>query len=358
MPYRRKDSLVWWASYTNTSGKRIRQSTGTMDRKEAAALEAKWKLEAFQEQKWDKGPDRTFDELMLAYLDETQDVKRCPIRDKCSLKHLFPAFTGNLLSEIRPEDVRGYISKRRRSGAAASTINKEVGLLSSAINYARREWGWDVSNSASGCKQREPEGRVRWLQQSEAFSLITEAEKNSRAPHLANFIRLALNTGCRKGELLGLEWSRVDLKQNFLVFEAKHTKTEKRRSIPLNKDARQVIIDRARFRAEHCPDSPWVFSHKDGSQILDVKNSFSSACKSAGIDNFRIHDLRHTAAAWLVTSGVPLIEVRDILGHQTIQMTERYAHLAPENLRVALSSLEGMSRFGHVGDEKKMKEAS
>ena len=65
------------------------------------------------------------------------------------------------------------------------------------------------------------------------------------------------------------------------------------------------------------------------------------------IEDFRIHDLRHTAAAWLVTSGVPPIEVRDLLGHTTIQMTERYAHLAPDNLRFALSHLDKMSRFGH-----------
>ena len=90
-----------------------------------------------------------------------------------------------------------------------------------------------------------------------------------------------------------------------------------------------------------------MFTHTDGARLQDVKTSFASARKKAGIEDFRIHDLRHTAAAWLVTSGVPLVEVRDILGHQTIQMTERYAHLAPDNLRVAVARIEEMSRFGH-----------
>lgn len=104
--------------------------------------------------------------------------------------------------------------------------------------------------------------------------------------HPADFIRFALNTGCRKQELLGLEWSRVDLKANLLLLEAAHTKTARRRSIPLNTTARTAILNRARFRAAHCPVSPWVFAHRDGQRIPDVKKSFGTACRRAGIDNF------------------------------------------------------------------------
>ena len=80
-----------------------------------------------------------------------------------------------------------------------------------------------------------------------------------------------------------------------------------------------------------------------------MKRAFATACRRAGIANFRIHDLRHTCAAWLVSNRVPLAEVRDVLGHTTVKMTERYAHLAPENLRAAVSVLDRVkSRFGHV----------
>ena len=90
-----------------------------------------------------------------------------------------------------------------------------------------------------------------------------------------------------------------------------------------------------------------------------MHNSFSTACRKAGIENFRIHDLRHTCAAWLVTAGVPLTEVRDLLGHSTVNMTERYAHLAPENIRAAVKLLEGdQSRSGHVSEQKETKEVS
>ena len=97
---------------------------------------------------------------------------------------------------------------------------------------------------------------------------------------------------------------------------------------------------RARFRAQYCPASPWVFAHKDGNRIVDVKRSFKTACRGADIEDFRIHDLRHTCAAWLVSAGVALTEVRDLLGHTTVKMTERYAHLAPENVRAAVTLLE------------------
>jgi integrase len=347
--YRRGDSPYWWASYINARGKRTRRSTQTTDRKEAEALLAKWRLAAHRERQWDEPPARTFDDLMLAYLRATATTKRSTVRDQCSLKHLYPVFTGQNLYELQQSQVRAYIAQRRSEGAAASTINKEVGLLSSAIGCAQREWGWEVPNPAARCKQREPEGIVRWISRAEAMALIEAAQHDPRSPHLADFIRLGLHTAMRKGEMLGLEWCRVDLQAGLIHLQARHTKTAKRRSIPMNAEARTAIMGRFRFRAQYCPGSPWVFAHADGTRIGDVKRAFVSACRRAGIADFRVHDLRHTCAAWLVSAGVPLVEVRDLLGHKSIAMTERYGHLAPENLRAAVSRIEGgESRSGHV----------
>ncbi len=340
MPYRRKDSPVWWATYTDASGKRVRRSTGTENRKEAEALEAKWKLEAFRQQHWDELPERLFDELMLGYLKETRERKRSHVRDLCSMRHLLTHFREHRLSEISAVAVRTYIQKRRDEGAAASTVNKEVGLLSSAIGHARREWGWSLANPVQGNREREPAGRVRWITREEAERLTQESSLDPRAQHLPDFIALALNTGMRKGEILGLEWNRVDFSRNLLFLEPEHTKTARRRSVPLNDAARGAIVNRARFRAEHCPDGRWVFAHKDGTRIKDVKTAFRKACRRAGIENFRIHDLRHTCAAWLVQANVRLDRVRDLLGHRSIETTEIYAHLAPDDIREAVDALK------------------
>lgn len=99
-----------------------------------------------------------------------------------------------------------------------------------------------------------------------------------------------LNTACRSGELLGLEWARVDLRADLCVLEAEHNKTMKRHSVPLNKAACDALLSCARFRAEHCPDSPWVGCNKKGERIASIRRSFASACWRAGIKNFRTHD--------------------------------------------------------------------
>lgn len=279
------------------------------------------------------GPETTltFDDVLLAFLLD-QGAAKSAVRDRAGLLHLYPAFTGRRWCEIGALEVRRYIRVRQRAGAAASTINKEIGLLSRAARWAGVEFGQALENPAAGLKLREPEGRVRWLTQRQAAALVAAAGRlGPRAGHLPELITLALHTGMRKGELLGLEWARVDETQHLVYLEAQHTKSARRRSIPLNGLAWAALERRRALGA-----GPLVFGG-----VKDVKRSFAHACQLAGITNFRFHDLRHTFASWLVQAGVPLPEVRDLLGHASIEMTERYAHLAPERLKLAVGRLEG-----------------
>ena len=340
MPYRRKDSPFWWVKYTDASGKPTYRSTGTNDRKEAEALEAKWRLEVYQQKQWGVQPEHTFDEMMVAYINAKRNEMRSPERVAYAVKRLQPFFAGHVMERLKRADISGYIEKRKAENVGPATINRELDVLSAAINYARVKWDWDIRNPVSGMSLKEPEGRLRWISRALADVLIREAEKEPKSLHLADFIRLALNTGCRKNELLHLSWDRVDLRENLLFLEGKHTKSGKRRVVPLNDEARRALLNRARFRAEFCPDSSWVFAHKNGKRVQFMQNGFQAACKRAGIEDFCVHDLRHTCASWMVQQGVPLSEVRDVLGHSTVEMTERYAHLAPDNLRSAVSVLD------------------
>ncbi len=98
--------------------------------------------------------------------------------------------------------------------------------------------------------------------------------------------------------------------------------------------------------AECFENDPWT------SYDPEPETSFRTTCRKAGIKDFHPHDLRHTCAAWLVQAGVPIMEVRDLLRHTTVQVTEKYAHLAPENVRKAVSMLDKTvvaSRLRHVG---------
>jgi integrase len=351
--YRRPNTQNWWASYIGSDGRRIRRSTGTTKKTEAAALLGKWKADAHNETHWNQAPSRSFEELMTRYLTETAGERRSEVDVKRNIARLRQTFARADMYALEREHIRNYIVLRKSEGVSNATINRELQSFGGAINFANTHWGWALPNPVKGNMLQEPDGRLRWLTREQSETLLDAARQQSeRAPHLAPLITLALHTGMRRGEMLGLEWSRVDLRANLLYLESHHTKAKKRRSVALNDTAREAILVQARFRATHCPAARWVFCTKEGSAIASVKRSFATACRVAGISDFRFHDLRHTCAAWLVQAGVPMAEVRDVLGHCTLQMTERYAHLAPENLRAAVAHLDSSkSHLGHSHSE-------
>ncbi|WP_238474300.1 site-specific integrase [Pseudomonas cavernicola] len=237
-------------------------------------------------------------------------------------------------------------TKRHAGRRIGSDDQPELAALSAAINWCNVEYEWALPNPVKGRTMREPEGRVRWLTRAEVESLCRVASKQRNGALLVDFIHLAVNTGCRKEEMLGLEWRRVDLVNRLIYLEGQHTKAGKRRSIPLNDGAMDALKGRMAYRAEACPGSPWVFARATGDRVASIRQGFVSACKSAHIDDLVIHDLRHTCAAHLISAGVALAEVRDLLGHSTIMMTERYAHLAPARVRAAVRVLDGLREHG------------
>lgn len=348
----------WWASYTGASGKRVRRTTGIpvssgkAGEKEAEALRGKWVAEAHQEKMWGKAPEQaaptfTFDQVLLQYQKDRAGKQRSgAARIRATAKLLYPAFTGKAVADC---DVKAWIRDMEAAGKAPGTINKALMMLSAACNYCRDELGWDVPNPAAKRKLREPEARVRWLEPEEAERLVRAADSSPKAPWLGDYVALSLNTGCRAGELLALEWSRVDLRAGQFFLEGHHTKSGKRRTIPLNAMARAAMLSRASFRASNCPDSPWVFCKEDGSRLASVKRSFATALKKAGIRDFRQHDQRHAAAVFMLRGGATLPEIREALGHSTVKVTEKYAHVSPDQVRETMDRIMVASRSGHDG---------
>ncbi|ONC56423.1 integrase [Burkholderia pseudomallei] len=244
------------------------------------------------------------------------------------------------MRELKRGDVQRYVSARLADGVCESTVKRELRLLSAAINFVRTEHDYpELANPVQSLGLDGGESRVRWISRSEATALILAAGAVARQPHLRNFVRLALSTGCRKNELLALEWHRVDFERSHFRLECEHTKNGKRRLVPLNSGALLALRDQRDWVARHCAGSEWVFASSSGRRVGNLQKGFVAACARAGIENFRIHDLRHTFASWLVMEGVSLYVVKDLLGHSSITVAERYAHLSPDHGRAAVQKL-------------------
>jgi integrase len=144
--------------------------------------------------------------------------------------------------------------------------------------------------------------------------------------------------------MLWLEWGRGSLQDSVITFEADRSKTGQKNGkpgrVPLNQEARNAILARARFRAKHCPDSPWVFCRRDGSRIASIKKGFAGCVTDAELIDVHPHDLRRTFGSWLVQAGVGIERVSELLRHSDIQVTAAvYAHLRPNDLADATAVL-------------------
>jgi integrase len=246
-----------------------------------------------------------------------------------------------LLSELTPvliSEHRELLSQTetiRKTKKSNATVNRYLAALSTAISTAINEWGWMEDNILRKVsKLKEPRGRVRYFsdEERERFLLACKESHNS---DLYVAVILALSTGGRKIEIWGLSWKDVDLKNGFITFE--ETKNDEPRSVPLQGHALELMLKRSKVPRF---DTDLVFpSRVDQQKHFDFRRPFQMALRTAKIEDFRWHDLRHCAASYLVMAGVDMRTVAEILGHKTLQMTQRYTHLSPEHLKDAVAKM-------------------
>ncbi len=330
----------WYVDFT-AQGKRIRQFGG-YTKEQARNTLAKIRIEKLDEKLGFKKPAAepvlfaTFADVFL----ETycKQNKKSWLGDKLTLENLKSYFEGETLQSIGPEQVERYKAKRR-ADVSPATVNRGLACLRTMFNKAV-EWGkLEATPLRSVKKFKEPAGRERILTAEEARRLIDNASKAIRP-----VLIVALNTGMRRGEILGLRWRAVDFVRGSILIE--ESKSGKSRFVPMNQPVAEVL--RALPR-----DSEFVFHNPEtGGHIKDVKTAFHAACRRAkkdpddekdpGIVGLRFHDLRHTAFSMMVEGGIDLVTVSKIAGHASIQMTMRYAHPTPEHMRRAVERLDEM----------------
>ncbi len=153
--------------------------------------------------------------------------------------------------------------------------------------------------------------------------------------HIQPLTLVALNTGLRRGELFSLIWRDVDLAGKVLTVQGSSAKSGQTRRVPLNAEAVEVLTAWRKQAADHSAGA-YVFPGEEGARLNNVNRGWRTACKFAGLTDFRFHDCRHHFASRLVQSGTDLNVVRELLGHADLTMTLRYAHLAPGNMAAAV----------------------
>jgi integrase len=335
--YERKGVKGYWISYVDEFGKR-HQKCGGPTRKQAQE-ERGTELERIRLAKKAiangeaVATGETFATISQRYIEYQRNRCAAGELSKQELErqqgiveqHLIPFFGKMKLAAIRPSKIHAYVNARRGEVAAA-TITKECNVLKHFLGLASTEWELIPSNPASRVKMPDlPEGRTRHLEPAELQKLLVACPV-----WLRPIVGLAVSTGMRRGELMRIRWRDVDLQRGRILLEL--TKNGKPRFAYLNQLANQVLAS-----LDGGKPNDFLFT---GVTPENVSVSFIRACQAAGIEDFSLHDLRHTFASQLRMAGTDLHTVGQLLGHKDLRMTARYSHLSPEYLGTAASKLD------------------
>jgi len=318
-----KRGNVWWIRYVGLNGKIRFESSYSASFKVARDN----LIERKKEIKDGKNPiptkrisNHTFRELADHYLEWGDGRQKGFKTKKYHICQLLEVFGNCPLRAFNTRLIEEWQTKRMTRNKPA-TVNR---LLATLKHMFTKAVDWEMVEEGALKNVRkvkllpEENKRLRYLSQDECVNLISACPS-----HLKPIVITALNTGMRKEEVLSLQWEKhIDLKHGFILLDV--TKNGERREIPINRPVREALKNLVRRF-----DSQYVFVDGDGKRFLDVKRSFHSAMRKAGIKNFKFHDLRHTFASHLVMAGVDLTTVKELLGHKTLTMTLRYAHLSP-----------------------------
>lgn len=326
-------SGIWWVQYFDAEGRRRRETAGL--KSAAIMLYRKRKTEALQGRKLPE----TLRRRDVRFAELAEDARRyCKANNRgwrtdcCRIGQLLEAF-GSRSAEIPIEDLRGWFNDQEWTPA---TFNRYKSMLSLIYRLGNENKKVDSNPTKLLKRKHEDNGRIRFLNQSGAYdeeARLRSAIEAKYLSHLPEF-EIALHTGMRPSEQYSLTWDRVDLFGRRVTVP--RSKNGKARHIPLNSEALAAF----KVLARRSPNGPGpVFINSKGEKLVGYKHWFNQAVKEAGLMDFTWYCLRHTFASRLVMVGVDIRTVAELMGHKTIQMTMRYAHLAPEHNLAAVERL-------------------
>ncbi|MBN2493916.1 MAG: tyrosine-type recombinase/integrase [Deltaproteobacteria bacterium] len=330
---------AWRISYRDPGGRLRRKRIGP-DRRTATRVLSKIEVSIAENKYIDRAKRcrTTLGELRDAYLEHLRPLRKPGnlLRDRSCLDNVASRLGRDLpIASITEATGEDYRRQRLAEGAAPATCNRELGVFSGALTYA-------VKRGLIPSKPKLPtpppnNERVRFLGKAEIRTLLEACGEDIR-----DIVKAALSTGMRRGELLAMRWDWINLRTGQISIPAAASKSGKGRPIPINTTMRRVL-ERARTRA--VSGAPVLHFEGRSWSAPCLHKRWRAAVDKTGIDNLRFHDLRHCAASAMVQGGATLYQVSLVLGHSTLAMSQKYAHLAPSHLKdaMALASVEDVS---------------
>lgn len=328
----RKRGDTYYVDIRTPSGGRIRRSAETADRKAAQEYHDKLKHDLWRTAKLGDKPKHSFKEAGMRYL---KQEAHCA--DYKSKEHHLMWFGAkfadrDIASLTRDEVMAALPDQDQRTDKARevtnSTRNRYLATIRAMLNDAAGPWEW-IDRAPKLEELPEPSKRIRWITPAEAQRLLAAINTD----WMRDATEFGFMVGLRQANILGLEWSQVDLVKRRAWIHPDQAKARKPIGVPLNENAVAVI------RRQLGKHQTYVFT-RNGKPLDDWDNAqWKAACRRAGIENFRFHDVRHTWASWHVQNGTPLNRLMELGGWATYDMVLRYAHLAPDHLAVHAETL-------------------
>ena len=287
----------------------------------------------------------TLKEFWLEFLKSKEKILRTKTLDNYKIvmkTHILPKFGNYKINSIIKRDIENFHSCLSSTPVVA---NKSLQILSSIFSTAIN-WGLVSNNQVTGIKKFKEHKRERYLSEEEIAKLI-EALDMAQNQMNTNAVKLILLTGSRKTEVLSARWQDFDFEKAVWNKPSFLTKQNKSSHVPLNSEALEILLNMkqnivADQDIENYPEDQIIstkeyvfYNPKIKTHLKDIKRFWANICKKAGIENARIHDLRHTFASILVSNGVSLEVIGKLIGHSNITTTQRYSHLANEALKQA-----------------------
>lgn len=235
--------------------------------------------------------------------------------------------TPSLLTEAKEKLLAGLTPRKKKR--SNGTVNRYFSTLGRAFTLASQEWEWVAENPfRKVSKLKESSGRTRFLSRIELHALL-ESCKRSRNFRLYGIVLIAASMGLRFGEVVNLLWKHIDFENGFVTLEK--TKNGDIRVVPLPDQIAAYLQGLPRMK---CPDE-FVFPSKNPAkryQYSLIRKAFQKAVQDTGFQDFKFHDLRHTAASHMAMNGATQGELMEVLGHRSPVMTRRYAHFSKEHI--------------------------